>query len=125
MEFWRSQTEETAAVETFKLPVAEEPKILMTSKANHDWPQEKEISYALGGASLPSVQRDTDNFEKMELNFLQVILSFQIEFKFKTPRQKIHWKLLLESMKTIRDNFKFLHQTKQTRQLKTLKLEKK
>ena len=48
---------------------------------------------------------ETDIFEKMELNFLQVILSFQNEFKYKTPSQKIHSKLLLESMKTIRDTF--------------------
>jgi len=27
-----------------------------------------------------------DNFEKMEVNFLQVILSFQNEFIYKTPR---------------------------------------
>jgi len=74
----------------------------------------------------------TDNFEKMELKFLHVILSFQNEFKYKTPRQKIHWKLLLESMKTIQDiltsnsrscdlrsQLRSTNETKQTRRLKT------
>jgi hypothetical protein len=89
----------------------------------------------------------------MELNFLQVILSLQNKFKYKTPREKIHLKLLLESMITIRsllssivsnsrscdlrsqlnlssclkvaklDEIKQM-QIKQTRQLKTFKLEK-